>query len=117
MFAWYIFRTQSIIENSDIFRHIQVQNLLYSELCHIQNFGIEKLAAYSESCLLRHIYAYSNIFNNDNINFVSSFFFFFFFFFFFSYFSTGYKNAYINDVNFNAQPSLFKWYAIFEKSV
>ena len=51
-----------------------LKNLLYSELCHIQNFGIEKLEAYSDSCLFRHIQAYSNIFNNDNINFFLHFF-------------------------------------------
>ena len=44
------------------------RTLLYSELCHIQNVGLAYLGseAYSESCLFRHIQAYSDIFNNEN---------------------------------------------------
>ena len=53
--------------------------LAYWEPCHIQNFAMfRSLAylepeAYSESCLYRHIQAYSAIFDNDsynNINFL-----------------------------------------------
>ena len=76
------FRTQ------DIFRILSRYILAYSERCvmltnwkpfHIQNFAIFRILTnlgpevYSESCLFRHIQAYSDIFNNDsynNINFL-----------------------------------------------
>ena len=52
----------------------------YWDLCHIQNFVIFRILAclgpeaYSESCLYRHIEAYSSIFDNDNYNNVNFFF-------------------------------------------
>ena len=53
--------------------------MLCNENCHIKHFAILRILSYlgpvafSESCLFRHIQAYSGIFNNDsynNINFL-----------------------------------------------
>ena len=69
--SWDIFRTLS--------RHILGYSeccvtLTYGEPCHIQSFSLFRILAYlglktfSESCLFRHMQAYSDIFNNDSYN-------------------------------------------------
>ena len=77
-----IFRTQDIFRTMS--RHLLVYSercvtLAYWEPCPIQNSAIFRILAYlgpeaySESCLFRHIQAYSDIFNNhsyNNINFL-----------------------------------------------
>ena len=96
------------------------------EPCHIQNLAIFRILAYwgpvyiqtySESCLNRHIQAYSGIFDNDSYNNINLFFTLILHTFQRNlkwHISFGY-----NDVisNFNARLSLLKWYAIFQNSV
>ena len=73
-----IFRTQDIFRT--LSRHILAYSercviLAYWEPCHIQNFGIFLgPQAYSESCLFRHIQAYSGIFNNNSYKTLTFFF-------------------------------------------
>ena len=102
-----IFRTLSYSK----FQHIQnpryIQNCVkaYSEGCvmlaccepyHIQNFAIFRILAhvgpeaYSESCLYKHIQAYSGIFSNDSYNNIN---FLFFYLFNLTYFSTKLKKT------------------------
>ena len=68
-----IFRNKEYIQNSVktysgifiTFRNARIlKTLPYLELWHIYNFGILMAKAYLESCLFRHIHAYSGIFNN-----------------------------------------------------
>ena len=66
------------IENSVIFR-----TLPFSEFWHILNAR----HIHSESCLYRHIQAYSGIFNNDSLNTIN-----FLFYFNLVYFSTKFKD-------------------------
>ena len=68
-----IFKKNSVIAYSGILRACSARilrtlywGLLYLGLCHIQNFGLFRTLAYSESCLFRHIQAYSDIFNNNS---------------------------------------------------
>ena len=74
-----------ISRTQDIFRTVSKHILVYSvdsvtlvflKPCDIHIFAIFKMSAnlgleaYSESCLFKQIQAYSDIFNNDNINFL-----------------------------------------------
>ena len=76
-------QNSGIYGTQDILRTLSTQILAYSERCvtltqwepcHIQNFAIFRILsyfrpeAYAESCLFKHIQAYSDIFNNDNLH-------------------------------------------------
>ena len=94
-----IFRTQDIFRTQS--RHILAYSECYVTLacwepCHIQNFAIFRILAhvgpkaYSESCLYKHIQAYSGIFSNDSYNNIN---FLFFYLFNLTYFSTKLKKT------------------------
>ena len=75
--------------------------MYYSDICS------HHIVAYSESCLFWHIFTYPGIFNNESCNNIN----FFFFTLILHTFQQNLKTPNLfdnNDVNLNAQPSLFK---------